>query len=144
MDKTELNKQTAIRFVEAMGANDPQTAGDCMAHDGVAVAMGGSRFAGIRSRRMIVDGIEAFKQLVPEGLRFTIHSVTGEGDRVVVEAHGNAVTSDGTPYRNQYCWVFTIEGDKIKRVHEYFCTKLADDVLWPLAEKMQALGETQG
>ena len=27
MDKTELNKQTAIRFVEAMGANDPQTAG---------------------------------------------------------------------------------------------------------------------
>ena len=29
MGKTELNKQTAIRFVEAMGANDPQTAGDC-------------------------------------------------------------------------------------------------------------------
>jgi uncharacterized protein len=68
-----------------------------MAPDGVAVAMGSSRFAGVRSRQMIVDGIEAFKQLVPDGLRFTIHSVTAEGDRVVVEAEGNAVTSDGTP-----------------------------------------------
>ena len=144
MDKTEPNKQTALRFVEAMGANDPHTAGDCMAPDGVAIAMGGSRFAGERSRRMIVDGIEAFKQLVPDGLRFTIRSVTAEGDRVAVEGEGNAVTSDGKPYRNQYCWVFTMESGKIKRVHEYFCTKLADDVLWPLAEKMHALGETQG
>ena len=30
MDKTELKMQTAIRFVEAMGANDPQTAGHYM------------------------------------------------------------------------------------------------------------------
>ncbi|MGB8506697.1 nuclear transport factor 2 family protein, partial [Mycobacterium sp.] len=92
MDNTESNKQTAIHFVEAMGANDPHTAGDCMAPDGVAIAMGGSRFAGERSRQMIIDGIEAFKQLVPDGLRFTIHSVTAEGDRVAIEGEGNVVT----------------------------------------------------
>jgi uncharacterized protein len=144
MDDIELNKQTAIRFLEAAGANDPQTVGDCLAQDGVAVAMGGSKFAGVRSRQMVIEGIEALKHLTRNGLEFTVHSVTAEGDRVAVEGEGNAVTSEGTPYRNSYCWVFTMEDGRIKRFHEYFCTKLADDVLWPVAEKMQAFGETQG
>lgn len=144
MANIELNKQTAIRFVEAAGASDPQTIADCMANDGVVVAMGGSRFAGVRSRQMVVEGIEALKHLTRDGLKFTVHSVTAEGDRVAIEGEGNAVTSDGTPYRNSYCWVFTMADGKIKRLHEYFCTKLADEVLWPVAEKMQAFGETQG
>jgi hypothetical protein len=37
-----------------------------------------------------------------------------------------------------------MKSGKIKRLHDYFCTRLAEDVLWPVAEKMQAFGETQG
>ena len=54
-----------------------------------------------------------------------------EGDRVAVEFEGNAVTCEGKPYCNQYCMVFTLRDGKIKQVNEYFCTKLADDVLYP-------------
>lgn len=140
----EENKATALRFVEAMGTNDPKTAGECFAPGGVAIAMGTTRFAGTRSSQMIVDGIEAFKALLPEGLNFTVKSVTAEGDRVVVEADGNGTTYEGTPYRNNYCMVFTMENGKIRQANEYFCTKLADEVLWPLAQKMGALGETTG
>lgn len=56
---------------------------------------------------------------------------------MVVEFEGNAMTSEGKPYRNQDCMVFTLRGGRIHQVHEYLCTILADEVLWPLVEKMQ-------
>lgn len=140
---SERNKAVVLRFLEAMGANDPGTAGECFAPDGLAVAMGTSHFAGPRTREMVVDGIVAFQQMLPEGLRFTIKTVTAEGDRVVVEAQGNGVTCDGARYANNYVFVATIEGGRIRRINEYFCSKLADEVLWPVAQRMGALGETQ-
>jgi ketosteroid isomerase-like protein len=82
--------------------------------------------------------------LIPSGLRFSIGDVTADGNRVVVEAEGNAVTVAGTPYRNQYCFVFTLKDGKIKKVHEYFCSKLADEVLWPVAEKAGGMRASVG
>jgi ketosteroid isomerase-like protein len=68
---------------------------------------------------------------VPTGLRPTVLSVTAEAERVVVEFEGNAVTCEGKPYCNEYCMVFNLQDGKIKQVNEYFCTKLADEVLYP-------------
>jgi ketosteroid isomerase-like protein len=85
----------------------------------------------------------AFMAVVAD-MRMEVLSTTAEGDRVAIEAEGNGVTHEGTPYRNQYCFVVTVRDGKIVQANEYFCTKLADQVLWPLAEKMHALGETQG
>jgi ketosteroid isomerase-like protein len=75
--------------------------------------------------------------MMPTGLNFTIHTVTAEGDRVAIEAEGNAVTSQGTPYRNQYCFMFTLADGKIKQINEYFCNVHANEVLWPLVEEAQ-------
>jgi ketosteroid isomerase-like protein len=134
----EINKNTVLRFIEAMGASDGANAIPCLAPDAFTLAKGFGKFAGVRTFDTIVGTIDAFKQLLPTGLRPDIKTVTAAGDRVVVEFEGNAVASDGTPYCNQYCMVFTLAGGKIKQVNEYFCTKLADDVLWPLVEKMSA------
>jgi len=128
------NKAVALQFMEAMSTNNPELADECVAEDGIAIAKGTTKFAGSRNRDQMVGGIELFKRMIPTGLRFTIGDVTVEDNRVVVEAEGNAVTVAGMPYRNQYCFVFTLKDGKIKKVHEYFCTKLADAVLWPLAE----------
>jgi ketosteroid isomerase-like protein len=141
---TEKNKDVARRFVEAMGANDPETAAGCLAADAFAVARGYSHFAGKRDAKMMIGGIEAFKQLMPTGLAFKIISVTGEGERVVVEAEGNAVTSEGTPYRNHYCFVVELHNGKIKQFREYFCGVHANEVLWPLAKKVSELANTAG
>ena len=76
------------------------------------------------------------------GLRPAIHTVTAEGDRVVVEFEGDATLSNGERYCNQYAMVFTLRDGKIKQVNEYFCTILADKVLYPLvaaAEQAQAI-----
>jgi len=129
---SEHNKSVALKFMEAMGTNNPQMAAACLAPDAAAIAKGFGKFAGTRQAQTMVGMIEEFKKIVPAGLRFTILSVTAEGDRVVIEAEGNAVTSAGTPYCNQYCFVMTLADGKIKRVNEYFCNILANDVLWPL------------
>ena len=136
---SEQNKAVAVKFIEAMGSNDPEGAAACLAPDGVAVTKGFSKFAGTRPAELVIGAIESFKELMPTGLRLTIQTVVGEGDKVVIEAEGDAVTGDGKPYRNQYCFVATLKDGKITQLNEYLCSQYAEEVLWPLVEKQGAL-----
>jgi len=133
---SDQNKIVVLKFIEAMGASDGATAATCLALDAFTLAKGFGKFAGVRRYDTIVGTIDAFKKLVPTGLRPDIKSVTAESDRVVVEFEGNATTCDGKPYNNQYCMVFMLADGKIKQVNEYFCTILAEQVLWPLVAQM--------
>ena len=144
---SETNKAVVLEFIAAMGTSDPARAAPCLNADAYTEVRNWSKFAGRRETDVIVGTIGAFDILLPTGLCPEIVSMTAEEDRVVVEFEGRATASDGTPYANNYCMVFTMRGGKIARVHEYFCSKLADDVLWPLVEKMGGAaageGETQ-
>jgi uncharacterized protein len=139
---SEANKAVALKFIKAMGENDAAGAAECLAPDAMAVATGNSHFKGSRNARMMIDGIEAFKYLMPGGLSFTVHSAIAEGDQVAVECEGNGMTSAGTAYCNRYVFYITLKGGKITLVNEYFCTVLANEVLWPLAQGAAGLGET--
>ncbi len=129
---SEQNKQVVLRFIEAMGKGNAEDAAPCLAPDAFTLAKGFGKFAGMRQHDLILATIGAFRKLVPDGMQPVIQSVTGEGDRVVVEFEGNATLSNGASYCNQYCMVFTLQGGRIKQVNEYFCTILADEVLYPL------------
>ena len=129
---SERNKQVVLQFIEAMGRGDGAAAAPCLDPEAFSVAKGFGKFAGIRHYATMLGTIDAFKKLVPTGLRPIIKTVTAEEDRVAVEWEGDARTCEGKPYRNQYCMVFTLRDGLIKQVNEYFCTKLADEVLWPL------------
>lgn len=132
----EDNKALVLKFIRAMGAGEGDTAATCLAADAFTLAKGFGRFAGVRQYDTIVGTIAAFKTLLPDGLKPDIKMVMAEGDRVAVEFEGNGTTSDGQPYCNEYCMIFTVHSGKIKQVNEYFCTIRADEVLWPLVEKM--------
>jgi ketosteroid isomerase-like protein len=129
---TEQNKRVVLAFIEAMGAGDAAAAEPCLAPDAYTLAKGFGKFAGVRERELILATISAFRKLVPAGMQPDIQSMTAEGDRVVVEFEGNATLSNGASYCNQYCMVFTLLDGRIKQVNEYFCTILADEVLFPL------------
>jgi uncharacterized protein len=131
---SEQNKQIVLKFIDAMGKGDVAAAAPCLATDAFTLAMGFGKFAGVRQHDRILATIGAFRTLVPDGMQPDIHTVTAEGDRVVVEFEGNATLCNGERYCNQYCMVFTLHDSRIKHVHEYFCTILADKVLWPLVE----------
>lgn len=132
----EHNKQVVLAFIEAMGRGDAAAAAPCIAEDTFTLAKGFGKFAGVRTHDTILATIEAFKQLMPGGMEPTILSVTGEDDRVVVEFEGNGTLLNGETYNNQYCMVFLLRDGRIRQVNEYFCTLLADKVLWPLVSDM--------
>lgn len=131
---SEKNKQVVLAFIEAMGKGDVAAAAPCIAEDTFTLAKGFGKFAGVRTHDTILATIGAFRQLMPEGMQPEFHSVTAEGDRVVVEFEGNGTLVNGESYCNQYCMVFTLRDGKIRQANEYFCTILADKVLWPLVK----------
>ena len=141
---SEQNKRVVTSFIEAMGKSDPDTAAQCLAPDATTVAKGFGKFAGVRHRDRIIATIAVFKQLVPSGLSPIVHTITAEEDRVTVEFEGDATLANGASYCNQYCMVFTLSDGKIKHINEYFCTKLADEVLYPVVAAFeQQQGSTQ-
>jgi ketosteroid isomerase-like protein len=129
---SEANKKTALAFLEAMSNGDSAGAERCITSDAFTISKGFGKVSGRRDRATMLATMSAFKELVPSGFRPTFHSIVAEGDKVVVEFDGDAVLSNGQPYRNQYCMVFTFEGARIKQLNEYFCTVLADSVMLPL------------
>ncbi len=134
---SEQNKDVALKFIDAMGRSDPDAAATCLAPDAFTLAMGFSKFSGVRKRETILGTIAAFQTMLPTGLSPEIKTVIGEGDRVAVEFVGHAKTAEGKDYNNEYCMVFSLENGQIKQINEYFCTKLAEDVLWPLLQSME-------
>jgi ketosteroid isomerase-like protein len=62
-------------------------------------------------------------------IRTTPHRVIAEGDFVVVEARGSNTTKSGTPYNNNYCFVFRLSENQIKEVTEYLDTELVTAAL---------------
>ena len=131
---SEHKKQIVLTFIKAMGNGDAAAAAPCIAEDTFTLAKGFGKFGGVRTHDTILATIGAFRQLMPEGMQPEFHSVTAEGDRVVVEFEGNGTLFNGQSYCNQYCMVFTLRDGKIRQANEYFCTILADTVLWPLVK----------
>jgi ketosteroid isomerase-like protein len=129
---SEANKKVALDFLAAMDAGDGEAMDRCLTRDAFTNTQGFAGVSGQRSREMMVATASAFKDIVPTGFRPKMKKVVAEGDAVVLEFEGDAVLSSGEAYCNQYVFVFSFEGGKIKQLNEYFCTVLADRVMLPL------------
>ena len=55
--------------------------------------------------------------------------IIAEGDRVVVLFSGDVPTRAGKRYNNRYCYIYRIEGGKVKELTEYFDTTLVQQAL---------------
>lgn len=132
---SQQNKATVLKFIAAMSDGDSAAADACLAPEAIAVTKGFSKFTGTTNRDAIIGLIGSIKSLVPTGLRARIVSVIADDDRVAVEFEGDAVTSEGDPYHNQYCMTFELRDGQIVRSHEYFCTRHAEEALFPVLAK---------
>ncbi|MGA7323943.1 MAG: nuclear transport factor 2 family protein [Rhodomicrobium sp.] len=59
--------------------------------------------------------------------------IISDGDIVVVESEGSAVTKSGKPYCNTYCHVIEMMNGKFKSLTEYLDTALVEEALKPPA-----------
>jgi ketosteroid isomerase-like protein len=57
-------------------------------------------------------------------IRVTAHNFIAEGDYVVVEGRGQAMTKTGKPYNNTYCFVFRLASGKVQELTEYLDTEV--------------------
>jgi len=137
---SEANKQVALDFLKAMDEGDADAMARCTTDDAITYTKGFGKVSGWRNRETMLATTAAFRDVVPTGFRPKIERVVAEGDTVVAEFEGNAVLSNGEPYCNQYVFIFTFAGGKIRQLNEYFCTVLADERIMPLlAQKGEEL-----
>ncbi len=49
---------------------------------------------------------------------------------MIVELTNRGKVSNGKNYENEYCFVFELENDKIRRIREYVDTQKAKEILF--------------
>ena len=52
---------------------------------------------------------EPLGDVLEDGIKVKINTITAEGDRVIIETKGKARTKSGVDYNNDYCIVVTIK-----------------------------------
>jgi hypothetical protein len=130
---TTSNKQAVQDFLAALGDGDAERLASVLADDAVACAKGTGSFSVERDRATILAAAGMLKAMIPEGIAFSVISLTAEDDRVVAEVEGRATLVDGTPYNNGYAFVARLRDGRIAHLNEYYCTLLTENTLVPLA-----------
>ena len=65
----------------------------------------------------------------PEGFRSEVRGVYADDEAVILELVNRSTTATGKPYENEYCFVFEIEGGRIRAVREYVDTQKAVSII---------------
>ena len=131
-------------FIAAIERGDKQAVLDAYAEDGSCWVSGNTLISGTMSREQVATACDQIFTAFPDGLKFTVHSVTAEDDRVAVEAESNGRHSSGQWYNNRYHFLARLCNGKITQWREYMDTELVTDVICGgiRPEKLQATGKT--
>ena len=123
------NKRIARDFFEALGRGDQKAVLNHYAADGTCWTAGTLPFSGTRSVAELALFMEGILGAFPEGLKFTVKTMTAEGDRVAIEVESFGRHVSGRTYSNQYHFLMVIRDGKVREFKEYFDTMHANEVL---------------
>ncbi len=129
MSDIEQNKQLTRDFFEAMQRGDADAIADTYADEGRVVTMGNTLISGSRGKEEIRGFAGGVLEAFPNGLEFTVHNMTAEGDRVAVEASSEGMHASGRHYCNHYHFLLTWKDGELLELKEYMDTEHATDVL---------------
>lgn len=71
-------------------------------------------------------------------IRFTIHALTADEDRVIAEAESVATLIDGEEYRNTYVFALRIRDGRIASIAEHYNALIVEEKLMPLMAQAAA------
>lgn len=125
----EANKQLARDLMAALSRADTDWVLDHYADDMVMWTAGSLPFSGVHTRNEIRPLMDGILGAFPDGLAFTIKTLTAEEDRVAIEASSRGVHASGKPYENEYHFLLRIRSGKIVELKEYLDTLHAREVL---------------
>jgi ketosteroid isomerase-like protein/transposase len=123
---TADNKQLMQHLFTEMATGNFEPFLTNMADDIRWTVMGTTKFSGTLTGKQEVIN----KRLTPiiaqlDGpIIITAQNFIAEGDSVVVEGHGQAMTKAGKPYNNTYCFIFRLANGKVQELAEYLDTEM--------------------
>jgi ketosteroid isomerase-like protein len=129
MNEIARNKQAARAFFAAMSASHADAVLDCYAEDGKVIISGNTLISGILDRTEILNRTNRVLEAFPQGITFTVKTLTAEGDRVAIEAESSAIHVSGKPFNNKYHFLMRLRDGKIVTLTEYMDTELVTEVL---------------
>jgi ketosteroid isomerase-like protein len=68
---------------------------------------------------------------------FTVHAITAQDDRVVIEARSQATLINGEEYANTYVFSLRVKDGRIAWIAEHFNALIAQAKLFPLAASLR-------
>ncbi len=124
------NKKLLADIFEQMSLGHARALSDAMADDFRWIFPGDWSWAGIWEPKSVVLE-QLLRPLMAQFTEYrnTAETIIAEGDRVVVQARGQGVTTRGETYDQTYCFVFRVSEGKLREVVEYCNTALVERVL---------------
>ena len=129
MKTCDRNKELTRTFIEAIGRGDAQYIADSYADDGRLHTMGQTLISGVYDKATIREFAGSVLDSFPDGIKYTIHNMTAEDDRVAVEATGEGMHVSGQPYKNHYHFLFVWRDQQLLQLKEYMDTELVTEVI---------------
>lgn len=73
----------------------------------------------------VLEFLGKFRDVLVDGhIHIHVDNLLADGDYVVAQGHGEAMTKRGVPYNNTYCWVYRFGNGQVKAITEYLDTEL--------------------
>lgn len=129
MNTAERNKGLVSRFFDNLNAGDVDAVVSVYTDDATVETMGATLISGEYERAQIPQAISRIFTVFPKGLRFTVHDMVAEGEKVAVEAVCSGEHASGQSYDNQYHFLFEFCDGKLRKLREYMDTEQVTDVL---------------
>lgn len=133
--ETEKNRRTVETYYQSLAAGNFKTFVSLHVEDVVFNLVGktpvSGRFVG-REKCFNAVSARVAKALVPGKFRFAKkwRIMAADKNCVVGIMEGGGTAKNGLEYEQTYCQVFTMHNGKIKELHEFFDTVLAEEALF--------------
>ena len=99
------------------------------AEDGAVTTMGRTLISGTFDKDAVTMAAGRIFEAFPKGIRFTIHTMTAQDDRVAIEASSEGEHVSGQLYTNDYHFLARLRDGKIVEFKEYCDTERITDIL---------------
>jgi uncharacterized protein len=123
---TADNKQLMQHLFTEMATGNFEPFLGHMADDIRWTVMGTTKFSGTLTgkQEVINQRLTPILAQLDGPILITAQHFIAEGDDVVVEGRGQAMTKAGKPYNNTYCFIFRLANGKVQALTEYLDTEM--------------------
>ena len=129
MTDIERNKAIARKFFDDMSNTNIDGIIDAYADDVKLYTMGNTLISGVFTKEQARVGATQILGAFPQGIKFVIHDLTAEDDRVAIQAESFAVHVSGKPYNNKYHFLMRLRDGLIIEFKEYMDTEMVTEIL---------------